>query len=149
MMVQTLSNSVKFRCTSDIYAPWKREGSAFWVLKAKPTMVPEVGMGNVQPHNNVNMGVAPSTARIPSKGTLHISSGVRILEVPEGWKLVWTTCSELASKGGQVVNSGHITSGEIVFYVCNVGKNIISIVPGDPVALCWIEPIYHFEWERQ
>ena len=141
-----LSNSVKFTADADIFVPWKK--GAVWQLKAKPITSSSASMGNIQPHNLVKMGTMPTTQQVPGRASVTVSAGISI-EVPTGWKLVWTTDPAFAQKGGLITNTGHITSGEIWFYVSNIGRNILSISPGDVIANAWLEKVNDFEWEKR
>ena len=100
-----------------------------WVLKAYPSIT--------------SMGVSQNKGllQLPGRRGVTISTGVKVT-VPEGWKFCFTTHEQFAQRGGAIINSGHITEGDVFVTIYNVGAAIIPIKEGDILAKAWFEPIH-------
>jgi len=129
---QTLSKSnfepvVEFFCKTSRLVPVK--DGATWLLRAYPSETPA---GAAQ-----NKGLL----QLPGRRGVTISSGVSV-KAPDGWKLCFTTHEKLAEKGGIVVNTGHLTEGNVFLTIFNIGAAIIPISEGDVIARAWFEPVH-------
>ena len=101
-------------------------------------------MANLEPDHS---GVKKVT--LPHRATVQIDCGVSI-ELPAGYRAVVKALPELANIG-LIVNDGpHVIDesnhGKVKVTVTNVGKQIIVINDGDPVAQMYVEPVYLFDW---
>jgi len=86
---------------------------------------------------------------LPHRATVEVDCGVSI-ELPASFRVVVRALPALANKGLTINESPHIidksNQGRIRPMVTNVGKEIIVINHGDPIAEMYIEPVYQFDW---
>lgn len=87
---------------------------------------------------------------IGSKVTLNFRGGAKVktgvkVAVPRGYKLCVSARSGLAERGLLVANApGQVDSdyrGEIMLLLRNIGQEIITVVNGERLAQCWLEPV--------
>lgn len=78
-----------------------------------------------------------------------IETGLDI-EVEVGYKLCFSVHRDLAEKGMVVANSpGNVQVGTVSVCLVNCGREIIDIREGDPIAICWVEPIQEYQWVKK
>lgn len=89
----------------------------------------------------------PPKVLLNHRASAKIQTGIRVA-VPQGFKICVAIMEEYAIKGLILSNSpAQISGSEIIVHVINVGRELVEIKDGDKIALCWIEPVYRFDWE--
>lgn len=107
-----------------------------------------------QPQGGILLASIPKTitgtkVAFPHRHSATIDTGITV-KVEKGWKLCFSISPDLAAKGMIATNApGHLTEGRVALHLLNVGREIVEVKDGDPVAVCWVEPIHDFEWEQE
>lgn len=86
--------------------------------------------------------------QMPHRSTVTVDCGFSI-DLPPGYKAVLKALPEFANRGLIVNEGGSVIDGEsrVTVTVTNVGKEIIVLEHGKPVAQMYIEPVYRFSWD--
>jgi dUTP pyrophosphatase len=81
-----------------------------------------------------------------------VSTGVKMV-IPAGWKVCISILSSLADKGlicsDAPAHFGSDHTDKISVNVLNVGREIVEIKDGDPVANFWLEQVHPFEFVEE
>ena len=101
-------------------------------------------MANVPPDHS-----GAKRVTMPHRATVQIDCGVSI-ELASGYRAVVKVVPKLANRGLTINESPRVIDasnhGRIEVTVTNVGKEIIVIEHGDPIAEMYVEPVYQFDW---
>lgn len=119
----------------------------------KKQVKPKIRFTGQKPNNNVLMAKIPTTlignkVSFPHRYSAIIDTGFDF-ECPEGYKLGVRIVSALSERGMIATNlAGGIKKGRIKVILLNVGREIVELKDGEPLAEIWLESDNEFELEE-
>jgi dUTPase len=86
------------------------------------------------------------TLQIPYRVCARVDCGFS-MKLPEGYVAAVSVRKDLAARGLVVLDSPGVVDGRVTVLLGNVGKEIVNVNYGDPIAQMWPSPVHKFRFE--